>query len=121
MAPMNRLVLSAQLLERGAVRYTPAGLPALDLVLKHESMVSEDDQPRKVSMEIKAVAIGAITRSLLAMELGRAGEFAGFLATARNGRGLLFHITSLLIETTSAVTPNRTPDTTLSAAQRSPN
>ncbi|MEO8805817.1 MAG: primosomal replication protein N, partial [Burkholderiaceae bacterium] len=28
---MNRLVLTAQLLERGALRYTPAGLPALDL------------------------------------------------------------------------------------------
>ncbi|HEX6362976.1 MAG TPA: primosomal replication protein N, partial [Albitalea sp.] len=31
---MNRLVLQAQLVERAAVRYTPAGLPALDLVLK---------------------------------------------------------------------------------------
>jgi primosomal replication protein N len=33
---MNRLVLAATLLERGVLRYTPAGLPALDLVLKHE-------------------------------------------------------------------------------------
>ena len=56
---MNRLVLAAQLVERGALRYTPAGLPALDLSLKHESEVSEDGQPRKVSLEIKAVAIGA--------------------------------------------------------------
>ena len=30
---MNRLVLTAQLVERGAMRYTPAGLPALDLSL----------------------------------------------------------------------------------------
>jgi hypothetical protein len=36
-----------------APRYTPAGLPALDLVLKHESTVSEDGQPRKVSMEMR--------------------------------------------------------------------
>jgi primosomal replication protein N len=92
---MNRLVLSATLVERAALRYTPAGLPALDLSLKHESEVSEDGQPRKVSMEIKAVAIGAITRMLTALELGTAGLYAGFLAPSRNKRGLLFHITSV--------------------------
>jgi primosomal replication protein N len=97
---MNRLVLTAQLVERGSVRYTPAGLPALDLMLSHESIVTEDGQPRKVSMQIKAVAIGAITRSLEALALGCSGCFAGFLATARNGRGLLLHITSLDIEST---------------------
>ncbi|MDH5339165.1 MAG: primosomal replication protein N, partial [Rubrivivax sp.] len=38
---MNRLLLSAALLQRGAPRYTPAGLPALDLVLKHQSEVEQ--------------------------------------------------------------------------------
>jgi primosomal replication protein N len=33
---MNRLILAAELVERGATRYTPAGLPALDLGLKAE-------------------------------------------------------------------------------------
>jgi primosomal replication protein N len=92
---MNRLVLDAQLVERGAMRYTPAGLPALDLGLKHESELSEDGQPRKVSMQIRSVAIGGITRPLSAMELGSSGSFAGFLASARNGRGLLFHVTTV--------------------------
>ena len=92
---MNRMVLSATLVERGAMRYTPAGLPALDLSLKHESELSEDDQPRKVSMEIKAIGIGSITQALSSMVLGSAATFAGFLATARNGRGLLFHITAV--------------------------
>jgi primosomal replication protein N len=92
---MNRLVLSATLVERSALRYTPAGLPALDLSLKHESEVSEDGQPRKVSMEMRAVAIGAVTQPLLALELGAAGLYAGFLAGSRNGRGLRLHITSV--------------------------
>jgi primosomal replication protein N len=92
---MNRLVLAATLVERGAVRYTPAGLPALDLLLKHESEVSEDGVPRKVSLEIKAVAIGAITRPIGAMALGNATAFAGFLGSTRNGRGLVLHITAL--------------------------
>jgi primosomal replication protein N len=92
---LNRLVLAATLLERGAVRYTPAGLPALDLVLKHESTVSEDGQPRKVSLEMRAVAIGAITRQVGALALGSPGMFSGFLAAGRNGRGQVFHVTAL--------------------------
>ena len=92
---MNRLVLAATLVERGAVRYTPAGLPALDMLLKHESEVSEDGLPRKVSLEIKAVAIGAITRPAGALSLGASASFAGFLGATRNGRGLVFHLTAI--------------------------
>ena len=92
---MNRLALQAQLVERSAPRYTPAGLPALDLSLKHESTVSEDGQPRKISMEMKAVAIGAITKVLNPLPLGSTGLYAGFVTSARNGRGLMFHVTTV--------------------------
>lgn len=92
---MNRLVLAARLVERRALRYTPAGLPVLDFELKHESELSEDGQVRKVSMQIRSVAIGQIAQPVAAMELGSTGHFAGFLAAARNGRGVLFHVTAL--------------------------
>jgi primosomal replication protein N len=65
------------------------------MVLKHESEVSEDGQPRKVSMDLKAVAIGErITRQIAARALGVAGVFSGFLAGSRNGRGTVFHVTA---------------------------
>ena len=92
---MNRLVLTAQLVERGVVRYTPAGLPALDLSLKHESEVTQDGQPRKVSMEIRARAVGEITQRLSSVEIGSTHGFAGFLGSQRNGRGVVFHVTEL--------------------------
>jgi primosomal replication protein N len=92
---VNRLVLSARLIERGALRYTPAGLPALDFRLEHQSELSEENQMRKVSVQIRAIAIGAVTQTLAALALGDAGTFAGFVAGSRNGRGLLFHVTSL--------------------------
>ena len=92
---MNRLVLTAQLVERGALRYTPAGLPALDLSLKHESAVTQDGQPRKVWFEIKARAIGEITQRVSVLEVGSSHGFAGFLGSQRNGRGVVFHITEL--------------------------
>ena len=92
---MNRLVLSATLVQRSALRFTPAGLPALDLGLAHQSTVSEDGQPRMVSMEMRAVAIGAITQPVAGLALGAPSVFAGFVSSARNGRGLVFHVTSV--------------------------
>jgi len=92
---MNRLVLTAQLVERGALRYTPAGLPALDLSLKHESEVTQDGQARKVWFEIRARAIGEITQRVAKLELGSHHGFAGFLGSQRNGRGVVFHVTEL--------------------------
>ena len=92
---MNQLVLNAQLLERGVVRYTPAGLPAIDMCLKHESQVQEAGAPRKVSMEIKAVVIGALSQRVSGLGIGEAACFTGFLAAQRNGRGTVFHVTAL--------------------------
>jgi primosomal replication protein N len=92
---LNRLLLAATLVERGAMRYTPAGLPVLDFALKHESELAEDGQPRRVLLQIRSVAVGRITAAVAAMQLGEAAGFAGFLAPSRNGRGLLFHVTAL--------------------------
>lgn len=97
-------MLSARLVERGALRHNPAGVPVLDLALKHESQATEAGQPRKVSIQLRAVAIGEITRPLLAMSLGGAAQFAGFVAGARNGRGLLFHVTA--VDAAASETPN---------------
>jgi primosomal replication protein N len=104
---MNRLVLAATLVERAALRYTPAGLPALDLGLKHESVVSEDGQPRKVSMEMRRWPSGRSRQVLMSLALGSGALFGGFLTSTRNGRGLLFHITS--VEPSSAPSPTEDP------------
>ena len=92
---MNHLVLQAVLEQRGALRYTPAGLPALDVVLAHESEVSHEGQARKVAMQVKALAIGSMVALVSSMPLGSGATFSGFLASARNGKGLLFHITGM--------------------------
>ena len=44
---------------------------------------------------MKAVAIGAVTQGLLALGLGSPVNTAGFVTSTRNGKGLLFHITSV--------------------------
>ncbi|MEI6025098.1 MAG: primosomal replication protein N [Betaproteobacteria bacterium] len=92
---MNRLVLLASLAERGALRCTPAGLPALDLQLLHESEVSHEGQARKVALELRALVIGSLASKVASLPLGSVLTVSGFLAPARNGRGILFHITDL--------------------------
>ncbi|MDN3923062.1 primosomal replication protein N [Roseateles violae] len=92
---MNQLILQATLLELGLVRYTPAGLMALDLGLKHEGQALEAGRPRKVSMEIKAVAIGETAKRLQALGVGAEARFSGFLTNQRNGRGTIFHVTAV--------------------------
>jgi primosomal replication protein N len=90
---MNRLVLQAEVVERSAARYTPAGLPVCEFSLRHESQLTEAGQPRKVSMEIRAVGIGDIAQRLQRLVIGSSGNFAGFLTNQRNGRGTVFHVT----------------------------
>jgi primosomal replication protein N len=70
-------------------------LPAIDVSLRHESEIAQAGSVRKVSVEIRGRAIGAITESLLAAELGTEHVFAGFLGAQRNGRGIVFHIQSI--------------------------
>ena len=92
---MNHVKLTARIIERKALRYTPAGLPALDLVLEHESEVTEAQHSRKVKLDIKAVALGDIAKDLSQRESGVIFGFIGFLGAPRSGRGVLLHITAL--------------------------
>ncbi|NBQ90434.1 MAG: primosomal replication protein N [Betaproteobacteria bacterium] len=91
----NRLGLSGVIKERSALRYTPAGLPAVDLVIDHQSVVQEEGTPRKVTMDCKAVCIGTLAIKAQQLAMSEPVVFHGFLAPARNGRGVVFHITSL--------------------------
>jgi len=89
---VNQLVLTACVTELGALRFTPAGLPAVDLRLEHESTMTEAAQPRQVKAALKAVAFGAVAERLARQTLGSLWRFQGFLATPRNGKHPVLHI-----------------------------
>ncbi len=74
------------------MRYTPAGLPALDIRLEHESLQREAGADRQVKASVKALAFGALAERLARQALGSVWRFQGFLATGRGGKGLVFHI-----------------------------
>ena len=75
-----------------ALRYTPAGLPAIDLRLEHESEVNEAGGKRQVKVTLKAVAFGTDAETLARQPVGSQWRFAGFLSTPRNGKHPVLHI-----------------------------
>lgn len=89
---MNHVALTAVIVEAKPMRFTPAGLPAIDLRLESESEVEEAGQKRKVQVAIRAVAIGSAAERLAKQALGSVWKFSGFLATPRNVKTVVFHI-----------------------------
>ncbi len=89
---MNRTELTACIAEQAVLRYTPAGLPALDVILEHASEVQEAGQNRKVQLKIRALAIGSIAERLVKQAVGSVWTFKGFLATPRQGKSVVLHI-----------------------------
>jgi len=93
---VNQVVLTACIAEASALRYTPAGLPALDLRLEHESELQEAGQARQVKAAVKAVAFGTLAETLGRQSIGSTWKFTGFLATPRNGKHPVLHIQSFV-------------------------
>ena len=80
---MNRLALQAQVLECEALRYTPAGVPVLDMLLRHESDVTEAGRERHLDMTITAVALGDLALMLVNVKVGSMLVIEGFIAPVR--------------------------------------
>jgi primosomal replication protein N len=89
---VNRTELTACIAEQAALRYTPAGLPALDLILEHASEVQEAGQNRKVQLKLRALAFGSQAETLVKQAVGSVWTFKGFLATPRQGKSVVLHI-----------------------------
>jgi primosomal replication protein N len=89
---VNRTELTACIAEQAALRYTPAGLPALDLILEHASEVQEAGQMRKVQLKLRALAIGSLAERLAKQAVGSVWTFQGFLATPRQGKSVVLHV-----------------------------
>ena len=89
---MNRVEFTACIAEVKALRYTPAGVPALDLLLDHESQILESGQARQVKASVKAVAFGAVAERIRQQAVGSCWRFTGFLATPRAGKNVVLHV-----------------------------
>ena len=87
------------MLERGALRHTPAGIPAIEFRLLHQSEQLEADVLRKVECEMPCIALGPVANLIAALKPGNGLEavcVSGFL-TARSlkSKSPVLHVTTI--------------------------
>lgn len=96
---MNEVAMSGVIHGFHALRYTPAGVPVAEFSLRHSSMQQEAGRPRRVALDLKAIAFGVVAKRL-ASELPQ-GEITarGFLA-ARSERSaeIVLHASTIELQ-----------------------
>jgi primosomal replication protein N len=84
------------LLERSALRYTPAGIPAVEFRLRHESQQAEAGTSRNIEAEIGAIAFDSQARLLAGARLNSGLKLQGFLAAkSKRSKKLVLHVTNI--------------------------
>jgi len=89
-------VLTGALLELAALRYTPAGIPALNFRIAHASTQAEAGAKRQVSCEVACVALGPAAQLLSGARPGDALRITGFLAAkSLKSRTPVLHVNAI--------------------------
>lgn len=113
---MNRVFLNATLIERTALRYTPAGVAVIEAQLQHHSDAIEAGISRKLQFPFGAIALGESAKQLANETLGSELSLSGFLAPrSRRSSRLLIHVQQYSRLATSRQTdpkPDESVDTT---------
>lgn len=91
---MNHIALTATLVEREVLRYTPAGVAAIEAVFRHEGEVIEAGGVRQLKFELDTITLGSLAQRIQALPLGTAIQLTGFIAPrSHRTRKLRIHIT----------------------------
>jgi primosomal replication protein N len=85
-------VLSGQIVALDQLRFTPAGIPALNLTLGHRSRQVEAGMEREAECEIAVMAMGDLAQQTSRRKIGDGLKVQGFLARkSRNSSHLVLH------------------------------
>jgi primosomal replication protein N len=76
----NTVRITGKLLEKDALRLTPARVPIVGFRIEHASRLVEAGIEREVSCEIEVRAIGPVAHRINAVPLGSQMAIEGFLA-----------------------------------------
>jgi primosomal replication protein N len=78
------------------LRYTPAGVAAVEFKLGHESGQDEAGGKRRIRAEIGAIAFEAQARFIATAKLGTNVKVEGFLgAKSKRSKRLVLHVTNI--------------------------
>ena len=92
----NHLVIQGEVVLIETLRYTPAGIPLLSLVVRHSSEQIEADMPRKVECDVNAMILGSLADKSKNIKAGDKLKVTGFLAKrSLKSTQLVLHIKAL--------------------------
>lgn len=78
------------------LRYTPAGIPVLSVVLRHLSEQLEAGMQRRVECDVNAVVMGELAERSQGIQAGSMIKVSGFIARrSLKSTQLVLHITTL--------------------------
>ena len=96
MPPDNLSVLAGCVLELAALRFTPAGVPALNFRIAHASTQTEAGAERQVNCEMACVALGPTAQLLAGAKPGDGLRVTGFLsAKSLKSRTPVLHVNTV--------------------------
>lgn len=97
-ASVNRIVIEGAIVQRGALRYTPVGIPVVEFAVEHVSEQQEDGSLMAVRLRLQAIAIGSLAATCAGLAEATPIKLAGFLASrsARNDTPVL-HVQAVRI------------------------
>ena len=88
-------MLSGVILKVEPIRYTPAGLPVLQMELDHRSEQMEVGIPVKIEFAMKVKVVGEIAQEIARLPVGTEIAVKGFLARAsRRSDATVLHVNS---------------------------
>jgi primosomal replication protein N len=91
---VNRYQVIGTLQERQSLRYTPAGVPALDMQIEH---LSTDLNGHDATVNLSSVAFGLVAQTLSSTPLGSTLKLDGFLRHSAKSKKLIVQIESFEI------------------------
>ena len=93
MPQANRLTLTARILSKEQLRYTPAGIAVLSFQVEHRSFQREAGQSREVLLALDCIVIGDQAKELERVSSGSDVRLTGFLANrSSKSRWVVLHV-----------------------------
>lgn len=91
--------MDGQLTELDSLRYTPAGVPRIEMKIRHTSTRDEAGTQRQVQCEVPALALGEAALQAALLKIGQQVRAEGFLAQrSLRSMQLVMHIDKIILE-----------------------
>ena len=91
--------MDGQLTELDSLRYTPAGVPRIEMKIRHASTRDEAGTQRQVQCEVPALALGEAAQQAALLKIGQQVKAEGFLAQrSMRSTQLVLHIEKIKLE-----------------------